>query len=587
MIFMGSGSRIAPRFSFQKGIAACHSTEENNRMNRDKKFLFAPGLIPFGIFLFRQLPNRMIWKKTRVLHLWVVFFIGIFLSPAWGLAQSSVLPAESKILQFINQERSHKSLARLEWDSQASQICRAHSEEMNRGDFFSLSSPGKGSLKERMNWNGVFGLWVGAFAMREKSLQDIFAQMRKRSLLDVKSCTHVGIGVYSASHSKYGPNVLWCTLAFLDYGVKLEPLPQSVAPESVLRIQGVCLPGYSHPRLFVSLPEGKVINIHNSLASPTHFLFKMPFDQGSGKYTLEIMVDDPRLGPRVAALIPVQAGDTGSRLTAPDLNSTRDEFKTIQEAADFLFLLVNRARAEHGIKPLQPDLILQSTAMSHSRDMARHGYCAHFNPKGESPLRRLKNHGGRGEVAENISCTHSISAAHQGLMESPGHRANILNEDFTHMGIGVARLAKQYYVTQLFQKKGAREDPEQIRQTIIQWLNRERTQKGLPPQVLDPILMQTSGDHSSRMVSEKSLRGEKGAREFQKQFSRRGGKAKTLVVHMLVTDSTQELIKQIAKEDSTFLDRKFTHMGIGVHAGYGDGQDERMVWVTLGFSSRE
>ncbi len=557
------------------------------KMNRDKRLPLPAGLISDEIFPSCQLRSRTVWKRTKVLQQGVIFFIGIFLFPAWVLAQSSTIPAESKILRFINQERSRKNLARLELDPKASQICRAHSKEMNRGDFFSLSSPGKGSLKARLNWNGIFALCVGAFAMREQSLQDIFAQMRKRGLLDVKSCTHVGIGVHSSTRGKYGPNVLWCTLVFLDYAVKLEPLSQSVTAGSVLRVQGVCLPGYSHPRLFVTLPEGKVENRHNSLASPTHFLFQWAFDRGPGKYTLEIMVDDARLGPRVAALIPVQVGNAGSRSTAPDLNATQDEFKTIQEAADFLFLLVNRARAEHGIKPLQPDLILQSTAMSHSQDMARHGYCAHFNPKGESPLRRLKNHGGRGEVAENISCTHSISAAHQGLMESPGHRANILNEDFTHMGIGVARLAKQYYVTQLFQKKGAREDPEQIRQTIIQWLNRERTQKGLPPLVLDPILMETSGDHSSRMVSEKSLRGEKGARAFQKQFSRSGGKAKTLVVHMLVTDSTQGLIKQIEKEDSTFLDRKFTHMGIGVHAGYGGEQDERMIWVTLAFSSRE
>ena len=556
-------------------------------MNGRKKFLFPARLISAEIFLSHQARSRMVWKRTRALQHWGIFFLGIFLFPPSVLAQSSAITVESKILQFINQERARKNLAQLELDPMASQICRAHSKEMNRDDFFSLSSPGKGSLRERMNWNGVFGVYVGAFAMREQSLQDIFAQMRKRGLLELKSCTHVGIGVHSAAHAKYGPNVLWCTVAFLDYAVKLEPLPQNVTTGSVLRVQGVCLPGYSHPRLFVTLPEGKVKNRYNSLASPTHFLFQWAFDQGPGKYTLEIMVDDARLGPRVAALIPVQVGDAGSRLSVPDPNPTQDEFKTIQEAADFMFLLVNRARAKHGIKALEPDLILQSTAMSHSQDMARHGYCAHFNPKGESPLHRLKNHGGRGEVAENVSCTHSISAAHQGLMESPGHRSNILNEGFTHVGIGVARQAKRYYVTQLFQRKRMREDPEQVRQTIVHWLNRERTQKGLPPLALDPILMQTAGDHSSRMLKEKSLRGEKGAREFQKHFSRIGGRAKTLVVHMLVTDSTQGAIKQIAKENSPFLDRKFTHMGIGVHCGYGDGQDKNLIWVTLALSSRE
>ena len=529
----------------------------------------------------------MTGKKTRVLPLGAVFFMGIVLFPPWIHAQSAPLPAESKILQFINQERARKNLAGLAWDPQASQICRAHSEEMHRGDFFSLSSPEKGSLKERMRWNGVFGLCVSAFAMRERSLQDIFAQMTKRGLPEINFCTQVGIGVHSGSQGKDGPNGLWCTLAFLDYGVKLEPLPQRVAMGSGLRLQGVCLPGYSHPRLFVTLPEGKVREIHNSLASPTYFLFPWKFDQGQGRYTLEILVEDARLGPRVGALIPVQAGDTGFRPVAPAPDPIGDEFKTIQETAAFLFLLVNRARAEHGIQALQPDLILQSTAMSHSRDMARRGYCAHFNPQGESAFERLRNHGGRGEVAENISCTDSVSAAHQGLMESPGHRANILNEDFTHGGIGVVRLGQQYYVTQLFQKKGIGEDRERVGQTIIQWLNGERTRKGLPPLVLDPILTQTAVNHSSRLGTEKSLRGEEGAREFQRQFSRSGGKAKTLVIHMLAADSTQGVIQQIEREKSSFLDRKFTHTGIGVHSAIGRESAPGTLWVTLAFSSRE
>jgi uncharacterized protein YkwD len=556
-------------------------------MNRDRKFRLPARLISAAIFLSRQVRRPMTWKQTRVLPHGSILFIGLFLFPAWAPAQSAGLPAEAKILQFINQERSRKNLASLELDQHASQICRAHSEEMKRGNFFSLSSPGKGSLKERMKRNGVFGLFVSAFAMRERSLQDIFAQMKKRGLLDVKSCTHVGIGIHSAAFSKYGPNVLWCTLAFLDYGVKLEPLPQKVDAGYALRLQGVCLPGYSHPRLFVTLPKGKVSKVHNSLASLTYFLFQWTFDQGPGTYTLEIMVDDAQWGPRAAALIPVQVGGAGPPLPAPAPYPRQDAFKTTQEAADFLFLLVNRARAEHGIQPLRPDVILQSTAMSHSQDMARQGYCAHFNPQGESPLQRLKNHGGRGQVAENISCTGSISEAHRGLMESPGHRANILNEDFTHMGIGVARLAEQYYVTQLFQRKRTEENMEQVRQTIYHWLNRERIQKGMPALALDPILTQAATDHSSYMVSEESLPGEAGIREFQKQFSRRGGKFKTLVVYQLIADSTARIVEQLEKQKAHFMDRQFTHTGIGVQSGYSPTQDERMLWVTLAFSSPE
>ena len=45
----------------------------------------------------------------------------------------------------------------------------------------------------------------------------------------------------------------------------------------------------------------------------------------------------------------------------------------------------------------------------------------------------------------------SVHSAHQGLMNSPGHRANILNPSFTEIGIGIRRKGNgQYYITQMF-----------------------------------------------------------------------------------------------------------------------------------------
>ncbi|WP_238587684.1 CvpA family protein [Caenimonas sp. SL110] len=100
--------------------------------------------------------------------------------------------------------------------------------------------------------------------------------------------------------------------------------------------------------------------------------------------------------------------------------------------------LVNAERARQGLKPLVADIDLREVARAHSRDMLARGYFAHTTPEGTDMVDRLRKAKLRYLAAgENLALAPSLARAHDGLMNSPGHRANILKPQFARVGIGV------------------------------------------------------------------------------------------------------------------------------------------------------
>ncbi|MEL7086486.1 MAG: CAP domain-containing protein [Cyanobacteria bacterium J06597_1] len=102
--------------------------------------------------------------------------------------------------------------------------------------------------------------------------------------------------------------------------------------------------------------------------------------------------------------------------------------------------LVNQARQARGIKPLQMSEKLDKAADLYSEEMIRTNHFAHRGPKGEEFYVRIQRQGyNYTRVGENLASGYpTAQSAFNGLMNSPGHRANILNRSFTHMGLGYA-----------------------------------------------------------------------------------------------------------------------------------------------------
>ena len=98
--------------------------------------------------------------------------------------------------------------------------------------------------------------------------------------------------------------------------------------------------------------------------------------------------------------------------------------------------LVNGERVAAGLRPLASDPELTQVARQHSADMFARGYFAHVTPEGRDPFERMREANVRFLAAgENLALAPTLQLAHTGLMRSPGHRANILQQDFGRVGI--------------------------------------------------------------------------------------------------------------------------------------------------------
>lgn len=112
--------------------------------------------------------------------------------------------------------------------------------------------------------------------------------------------------------------------------------------------------------------------------------------------------------------------------------------------------LVNEVRAERGLAPLAHDWQLARVARIKSEDMKDSGYFSHTSPTYGSPFQMIKSFGITYKSAgENIAKGYSTpKAVVDGWMNSSGHRANILNSSFTHIGVGYVEDGR--YWTQMF-----------------------------------------------------------------------------------------------------------------------------------------
>jgi uncharacterized protein YkwD len=100
--------------------------------------------------------------------------------------------------------------------------------------------------------------------------------------------------------------------------------------------------------------------------------------------------------------------------------------------------MINKERKKAGVKPLQMDPALVPLARSQSNDMFTRGYFSHVNPEGKDPFQRMKDSSIQFTAAgENLALAQTVEIAHRNLMNSPGHRANILNPAYGRVGIGI------------------------------------------------------------------------------------------------------------------------------------------------------
>ncbi|MHC4959584.1 MAG: CAP domain-containing protein [Planctomycetota bacterium] len=151
-------------------------------------------------------------------------------------------------------------------------------------------------------------------------------------------------------------------------------------------------------------------------------------------------------------LVAACGGGYGSDGSADALPASAEELAMESSVHD----LVNAERMANSVAPLVHDDVLRLVARAHSQDMVARDFFDHVNPDGYDPFDRMR---GASVVfltaGENIAWNHGFSdpdvVVVDAWMNSSGHRANILNGNFTHGGLGVARRGDgAWFFTQVF-----------------------------------------------------------------------------------------------------------------------------------------
>jgi uncharacterized protein YkwD len=184
------------------------------------------------------------------------------------------------------------------------------------------------------------------------------------------------------------------------------------------------------------------------------FVLAIPLPDGIGAEAQESKISKivtrfasvtDRLESALAPVFEQAANKTLTRMVVnPDskksikLPYTVAAFKPRPDLETDMLKLVNQERLAHGLAPLAADTALTRVARLHAADMFRRGYFSHYTPEGQSPYDRLRKYNiGFLSAGENLALAPTLTIAHTGLMNSPGHRANILHKKFGRVGIGV------------------------------------------------------------------------------------------------------------------------------------------------------
>ncbi|GGD04760.1 hypothetical protein GCM10007216_39250 [Thalassobacillus devorans] len=127
-----------------------------------------------------------------------------------------------------------------------------------------------------------------------------------------------------------------------------------------------------------------------------------------------------------------QTQEAPAEQPAAEQNSELSQFE--QQVVE----LTNQERQKQGLEPLEADAELSKVARDKSQDMATNGYFSHNSPTHGSPFDMMKAYGIDYRTAgENIAKgQRSPEEVVNGWMNSEGHRKNIMNPNFTHIGVG-------------------------------------------------------------------------------------------------------------------------------------------------------
>lgn len=388
-------------------------------------------------------------------------------------------------------------------------------------------------------------------------------------LLGRDTFSHVGVA--TLPH----PDGRLAVLVMTHRGLELTAVERTRATGALL-LSGTLVGELQNPEVVLLHPDGHTQRAPAGAGPRFQVRLLLP---SAGVYAVEVLARGSA-GITVLANFPVYVNEAvPTRLAISAADSPG-----IASAADVQQALVERIaeeRARAGAPPLELHDGLAAVAEAHCRDMVTGGFVGHDSPTTGTPAMRITAAGlASGLMLENVGRGYSASELHRGLMDSPGHRANIVDARVTHLGIAVVAVQDgdrtAFLVTQIFTQMTARVDTAAAPAALVQAINEGRRARRAGPVESDELLAQAAQEAAEAYFADPTLteqdvtdRASAALRRFAIAY-RRVGALMTIVTR----------IEDAGRLEPTF-DPDVTTLGIGVAQGNRPDQPPNAIAVVI------
>lgn len=397
----------------------------------------------------------------------------------------------------------------------------------------------------------------------------ILEQLRERLPAILATSTFARVGVGTARRNG-GEGV--AILALQDSHVETRPIPRGLPRGGILTVEGHILGDFRQPAVFVTRDDGAVEEIASG--DGTEFRASLSCKGRRGRQQVEVTAVDAS-GSTVLANFPVWCNEAPPASITVYASAGDDEpVRTTAEAEARMLELVNRDRAGHGLGPLVLAEDVSAVARAHSKEMRETGMVGHVSPITGSAADRVRAASIRTSmVLENIARAYGVAEAQSGLMNSPGHRANVLSTQATHIGIGIelggeVSGRRELFVTQVFTRV-----PPPI--TLIE--ARQRIHTNIARR--GGVAQEESLTVLAQRYAEGLMEGRPAAQmsgETAKKLDAFGARFRKVTTSVMAVADVEAFD---AKE--AISDKDVTHYGLGVAQGEHEDLGEQTLFIVL------
>jgi uncharacterized protein YkwD len=292
-------------------------------------------------------------------------------------------------------------------------------------------------------------------------------QPRLAEILADGATARVGIGAVKRLPDGSGAVVF----ALQGSGVVSSPIPRAVKAGGSVTVNATIDARYHEPEVFVTRDSGATEQLDLKLGQAGAFTAQVTCGTRIGRQQVEITASGAQ-GSTVLANFPIWCGAEPPLSLRVEPSQDDVPVADPREAEHRLLALVNRDRQAAGLQTLLWDERVADVSRAHSTEMRRTKVVAHISPTTGSAGDRVRAAKLKTAVVlENVARAYGLGEAHQGLMNSPGHRANIMSQTATHIGIGVVfgdevSGRREIFITQVFTRVPPKIDPAKATESI-------------------------------------------------------------------------------------------------------------------------